>query len=215
MRWELDMMAQAAAVGVSCPTVHSYSCVGEVELCMFEFVEGTPLEKLLPDSAVAARAHATVHEYITKMEQVQRDSPAIGQNTLLLETCSSGREMYLYLLKQAWGLHRRTRFNLPAPAIDLFPVNEPCVLVHGDLRDANNAIVHADGPVTLIDWECAGFLPLHIGRFVLGTLDETQPLGALMGHLCRAQKYGAHGEKEKYSAAVEKLVDGLAAASAA
>jgi hypothetical protein len=73
------------------------------------------------------------------------------------------------------------------------------VLAHGDLADDNNVIVCADGTVKLIDWECAGFLPLHVARAVSETLDVTSRLGAMIGSLCDAAQSGTFGERKVHN----------------
>jgi hypothetical protein len=61
----------------------------------------------------------------------------------------------------------------------MFPVGL-CVLAHGDLARTTTL------SSTQIDWECAGFLPLHISRAVSQTLDNSSRLGGMISSLCAA-----------------------------
>jgi predicted Ser/Thr protein kinase len=211
IRQELDMMEIAAQHGVSVPRIYTYSCVEELEVCTIEYIEGTPLDKLDPADPLAQKAKSIVRTYTRTMESLQCPDTLNTQHPLLhgLRVPATSSDVYLHLLTIT-EFHAR-RYQLPFAPLTvrklakLFPV-EACVLAHGDLAEENNVIVCADGTVKLIDWECAGFLPLHIARAVSKTLDVTSQLGGMIDSLCDAAQSGTFGEREKFTTALAEFV---------
>ncbi len=211
IRQELDMMEIAAQHDVSVPRIYTYDCFEELEVCTIEYVEGTPLDKLDPTDPLVQKAKSIVETYIRTMESVQRPDTLNNQRPLFqgLRVPATSLDVYLHLLTIT-EFHAR-RYQLPfalqtvQELPQLFPV-EACVLAHGDLAEGNNVIVYADGTVKLIDWECAGFLPLHVARAVSETLDVTSRLGGMIGSLWDAAKSGTFGEREKFTTALADFV---------
>jgi aminoglycoside phosphotransferase len=211
IRQELDMMALAAQHGVLVPRVWSYNRAEELEVCMIEYVEGTPLEKLDADDPLARKAISVVEAYISAMESVQRPTTLNNQHPLVqsLQVPATSSDVYRHLLATIRFHAQRYQLQFPEETVreleSMFPT-EPCVLAHGDLAGNNNVIVSPDGTVKLIDWECAGFLPLHISRAVSKTLDDSSRLGGMIRSLCAAAQSGTFGEREKFGAALADFV---------
>jgi len=67
-------------------------------------------------------------------------------------------------------------------------------------------VVCASGTVKLIDWACAGFLPLQISRAVSETLDVSSRLGGMVGSLCAAAQSGTFGERDGFERALADFV---------
>jgi len=207
IRQELDMMKLSAQHGIPVPRVWSYTRVEELEVCTIEYVEGTPLDKLDPNDPLALKAKSVVESYIRTMESVQRPTTLNNQHPLGVQSLRVPATSSDVGIVQFHAQRYRLRF--PEKTIrelgKLFPA-EPCVLAHGDLAGGSNAVVCADGTVKLIDWECAGFLPLHISRAVSETLDVSSRLGGMIGSLCAAAQSGPFGERDQFETALADFV---------
>jgi len=213
IRRELDMMEFARSCGVRVPRVYSYHREGDVETCVMEYVEGTMLEEI-KDEEVISTVKGQVREYVGMMETVTHNEVdfVLSNNLSPCQTFANSKAFYRYLLRGIETLHRRYPDG-PKPSYDVEAAvaalpDEPIVFSHGDLYNSNNVIVGLDGTLALIDFECAGYHPLHVARWLAGIKDN-DPVSRLVDAICTTSKAVSHGEEEKYCAGMPSLEDQL------
>lgn len=217
MRVELDMMALAGSVGVRVPKVYAYDRQGRVETCVMEYVQGEMLESIA-DQAVISKARTKVRSYVDMMQTIRRTSvDFVLKNNLYFrgDSFPSSEAFYRHMLKYIIVLHAMKFPEAPTPSYDIdaalaaYPVNEPAVFSHGDLYNLNNVIV-ADGgdTITLIDFECAGYLPLHVARWFAG-VDGDTPAEKLVRHLGVAYRGAYLAFEDQYCQGVQDLLAAL------
>jgi tRNA A-37 threonylcarbamoyl transferase component Bud32 len=204
MSHELEMMKLASSVGIKCPAVYSYSCAGDLEVSVMEYVEGDALSR----SPENAEARHLVRRALESMDAVERNDAVMGSHLLFVNGARfpSSEALYAHWIHHVATL--KALFEAPGPDIhgdwlrSVLPT-EPCVLMHGDVSD-DNVIVTPDG-ICLIDWECSGFLPRSAARAMSGTLELSGVVSQTVDCLYRSVKHSALREIPEFSAQLSRL----------